>query len=126
MDRLVDHLFVFEGEGVIRDFPGNYSQFREMEKIRQDTPIEEKKLIDPKPSAESDRRKMGFKEQREFEMLQKELSELEKEKKLVTEKLAHTGLAFDELERLSRRIGEITAAIDEKELRWLELSEWVS
>jgi ATP-binding cassette subfamily F protein uup len=126
MDRLVDHLFVFEGEGVIRDFPGNYSQFREMEKFRQDVPIEEKKLIDARPSVESAKRKLGFKEQREFDLLQKELAELEKEKKEVTEKLTHTGLAFDELERLSRRIGEITAAIDEKELRWLELSEWVS
>jgi ATP-binding cassette subfamily F protein uup len=126
MDRLVDHLFVFEGEGVIRDFPGNYSQYREMEKLRQEVPIEEKKLIDPKPTVEIARRKMGFKEQREFDLLQNELAELEKEKKLVTEKLAHPGLAFDELERLSRRIGELTAAIDEKELRWLELSERVS
>ena len=63
---------------------------------------------------------------KEQKNLSDEKDELEKEKKLVTEKLAHPGLAFDELERLSRRIGEITAAIDEKELRWLELSEWVS
>lgn len=124
MDRLVDHLFVFEGGGKIRDYPGNYSQYREWLKEKETIPAEEKKPDLPKQAqAQSQKRKLSYKEQREFEMLEKELANLEAEKKEISEKLSSENLPFEELQKLSERIVQITAAIDEKELRWLELSE---
>jgi ABC transport system ATP-binding/permease protein len=123
MDRLVDHLFVFEGNGEIRDFPGNYSQFRALEK-EKDTPVEEKKAPLKQTHVNNHpKKKLSYKEQREFEMLEKELADLEKEKKAVAEKLSSAQIPFDELQNLSQRIVAITVLIDQKELRWLELSE---
>ena len=124
MDRLVDHLFVFEGNGEIRDFPGNYSQLREWEKQQDQAVPEERKQPDIKTSQDTiPRKKRSYKEQREFEMLEKDIAQLEKEKKSVAEQLSLADLPFDRLEALSRRIGEISELIDQKELRWLELSE---
>ncbi|MBO9682901.1 MAG: ABC-F family ATP-binding cassette domain-containing protein [Flavisolibacter sp.] len=124
MDRLVDHLFVFEGGGEVRDFPGNYSQYREWQKDRDAAVVEEKK---PEPSkqtqVQTQKRKLSYKDQREFELLEKELSELEREKKDISEKLSSATLPFEELQKLSQRIAEISGLIDQKELRWLELSE---
>ena len=129
MDRLVDHLFVFEGEGEIRDFPGNYTQYREWQKaqeyeeaeIRVKTKAEEKEE-QPKPAA---KKKLSFKEQREFESLEKEIPRLEKERAELTEKLSDASLPFEKLQQFSERINEINSLIDEKEMRWLELSEFV-
>jgi ATP-binding cassette subfamily F protein uup len=129
MDRLVDHLFVFEGEGRITDFPGNYSRYREQVK-----PDEETSEADPHspvlqaaaPAAfvnKATTRKRSYKEKKEFEQLEKEISNLEKEKRLVSEKLSSGALPFDELQSLSQRIGEISTQLDSKEMRWLELSE---
>lgn len=127
MDRLVDHLFVFEGQGEIRDFPGNYSQYREWQKEQEIVRAEEKRAAPVKEQTQTTtRRKLSFKEQREMEMLEKELRELEKEKLMISEKLASVNLPFTELQELSERIGVITNLIDEKELRWLELSEAAS
>jgi ATP-binding cassette subfamily F protein uup len=125
MDRLVDHLFVFEGAGEVRDFPGNYSQFREWQKEQENTVAEEKKAETAKPAhvSNSQKKKLSYKEQREFEMLEKELSDLEIEKKAISEKMASSSLPFDELQKLSERIAAISGLIDKKELRWLELSE---
>ena len=125
MDRLVDHLFVFEGAGEVRDFPGNYSQFREWQKEQENTVAEEKKAETAKPAhvSNSQKKKLSYKEQREFEMLEKELSDLEVEKKAISEKMASSSLPFDELQKLSERIAAISGLIDKKELRWLELSE---
>ena len=127
MDRLVDHLFVFEGEGAINDFPGNYSQYRlQVKSDEQTVSVTEQK---PTPRKEerkdepSKTKKLSFKEKRELEILEKEISQLEQEKNVVTEKLNSGQLPFDELQKLSNRIGEITNALDEKEMRWLELSE---
>jgi ATP-binding cassette subfamily F protein uup len=124
MDRLVDHLFVFEGSGVVSDFPGNYSQLREWQKQKEPVEQEEKK---PEPQKQKEepavKRKLSYKEQREFELLEKEIAALEKEKELVSEKLGSAGLPFDQLQQLSARIGELSTLIDAKELRWLELSE---
>lgn len=123
MDRLVDHLFVFEGDGAIRDFPGNYSQYR-LQQSKDDTTIkkpEEKQT--EQPAKEKNRRQLTFKEKREFELLEKEIGDLSKEKETITEKLNSGSTPFDELQQLSVRIGEVTRLIDEKELRWLELSE---
>ena len=123
MDRLVDHLFVFEGEGKIRDFPGNYSQFREEQRMKENGEPVEKKDMASKPSVvQSTRKKLSYKEQREFELLETELAALEKEKTEISAKLGDPLLPFDELQKLSERIGEISGLIDEKELRWLELS----
>jgi ATP-binding cassette subfamily F protein uup len=130
MDRLVDHLFVFEGEGKIRDFPGNYSQYRDQVKSSEDVldaatkPAKDSSKTEVKEMAVSNvARKLSYKEKREFEMLGKEITELEKEKSAVTAKLNSGALPFDELQVLSKRIGEIAIELDEKEMRWLELSE---
>ena len=127
MDRLVDHLFVFEGNGVIRDFPGNYSQYREaMANNRlpiMETPKNEKISNDQPSAANPQKKQLSFKEKREFELLEKELADMTKEKEIVTQKLNNGNTPFEELQQLSLRIGEITRLLDEKELRWLELSE---
>jgi ABC transport system ATP-binding/permease protein len=125
MDRLVDHLFVFEGDGEVRDFPGNYSQYREWQKDKDDAPTEAKKQEAPKQAHVSNpqKKKLSYKEQREFDGLEKELTDLEVEKKHISEKMLLPSLPFEELQKLSQRIAEISALIDQKELRWLELSE---
>ena len=130
MDRLVDHLFVFEGNGMIRDFPGNYSQYRESLSIQEkqvpETRSAESKNSNSEKQAENNTKKqLTYKEKREFELLEKEISELSKEKTQITEKLNSGNTAFDELQQLSIRIGEVSSLLDEKELRWLELSEYL-
>jgi len=131
MDRLVDHLFIFEGDGVVRDYPGNYSTYRLSLKEKDEAPkatlvavSDEKKSVtsEKKPQA-PEKRKLSYNEKREWDNLQKEMSELEKEKKLVSEKIDSDSHPYDELMRLSGRIAEINALQDRKELRWLELSE---
>jgi len=127
MDRLVDHLFVFEGDGVIKDFPGNYSQYREttVNSQRQTEKTSEKKqsVINNLPLIVDKKRQLTFKEKREFEILEKEIAELTKEKELVDLRLNSSDTSFEELQKLSNRIGEVTKLLDEKEFRWLELSE---
>lgn len=128
MDRLVDHLFVFEGDGNIRDFPGNYTLYRLEEKI---TTAEPAKPVAPVNAPvvsipASPKRQLSFKEKRELEILEKEIADLSKEKKVITEKLASGNIPFEELQQLSQRIGEVTEQLDEKEFRWLELSELVN
>ena len=128
MDRLVDHLFVFEGDGVVKDFPGNYSQYRESTiNSQRSTEISEKKqsTMDSGPSTIDKKRQPTFKEKREFEILEKEIAELTKEKEVVDLRLNSGGEPFDELQKLSNRIGEIVELLDKKEMRWLELSDRV-
>jgi len=126
MDRLVDHLFVFEGNGVIRDFPGNYTQYRLSQKEQAAEPVPvtraESKAV---ATAVVEKRKPSFKEKREFELLEKEMADLAREKEMINDKLNNGATPFEELQQLSLRIGEITQLLDEKELRWLELSEIV-
>lgn len=127
MDRLVDHLFVFEGEGQVRDFPGNYSQYRVWEKQQEEEKTESRearKEESPARTAEPETKKrLSYKEKREFEQLQQDIAALEQEKMQVTEKLNSGNTPFEELQKLSLRINEITTLLDEKEMRWLELSE---
>ena len=139
MDRLVDHLLVLEGDGFVRDFPGNYSQYREWVKLGDEgadfrPPGDGYKATPPSPApapasatvataAVTVKKQYSFKEKREFEELEKEMSRLTKEKQEVTDKLNSGSQPFDELQKLSLRIGEIGRLLDEKELRWLELSE---
>jgi len=128
MDKLVDHLFIFEGDGNIRDYPGNYSQYRQW--VREQEQLESLKPIEKQPAAENanpgnkpEKKKPSFKEKREFEELEKEIAALNNEKASITVKLEDNTTPFDELQRLSQRIGEVQNLLDEKELRWLELSE---
>ncbi|WEK38094.1 MAG: ABC-F family ATP-binding cassette domain-containing protein [Candidatus Pseudobacter hemicellulosilyticus] len=127
MDRLVDHLFVFEGDGVVRDYPGNYTQYRITQKTEEAAasaaPRPEEKAAPVPAGKPVEKRKMSYKEKREFELLEKEMADLSREKEQVTEKLNSGAAPFDELQQLSLRIGEISNLLDEKELRWLELSE---
>lgn len=132
MDRLVDHLFVFEGAGEIRDFPGNYSQYREWQKAQDALPQEKKagvaKKEEPKTAAakqEAPKKKLSFKEQHELESLGREISQLEKERTELANQLSDPSLPFEKLQQLSERINKINELVDEKEMRWLELSEAV-
>lgn len=128
MDRLVDHLFVFEGDGAIRDYPGNYSQYREWQKLQQVEETTEKKDT-AAPAATGtlkDKRKPSYKEQREYEQLEKEIAALEQERTDIYKQLENSELPYDKLQQLTNRIGAIAVAIDEKELRWLELSEIIN
>lgn len=133
MDRLVDHLFVFEGDGAIRDFPGNYSQYRTWQKDQlqvTSSPLQVKKediniTSNQKPVTSNQKRQPSFKEKREFELLEKEIADLNKEKETINSKLASGNIPFEELQGLSTRIVEVTQLLDEKELRWLELSELI-
>ena len=130
MDRLVDHLLVFEGDGIIRDFPGNYSQYRQSEANSQlltEKGLQKNKdrpASNEKPVIEK-KKQFSFKEKREFELLQEELNKLTKEKEIINGKLNSGDTPYEELQQLSNRYGEVTKLIDQKELRWLELSEMV-
>ncbi len=138
MDRLVDHLFVFEGEGEVKDFPGNYTQYRlwlkENEKKENKWQVLEQekskgKSLDDALSEINNqqpvttKRKLSFKEKKEFEDLEKEIPTLEEEKKAITEKMSSGNISFEELNLLSEKITSITHQLEEKELRWLQLSE---
>lgn len=128
MDKLVDHLLVFEGDGEVKDFPGNYSEYRafleyEQEKSEQQ-PASVKSVTAITPTiSSSPKKKVSFKDKREFELLEGEIAALNKEKDAITATLGTADLAFEEIQKFSARIGEITKMIDNKELRWLELSD---
>lgn len=128
MDRLVDHLFVFEGNGVVNDFPGNYSAYRIAERAKEKVKdTAEKKPEEAKPAAAKpagEKKKFSFKEKREFEQLGKDIPALEAEKTSITERMARPGVAYDEIQQMSNRLIAVTAELEEKELRWLELSEY--
>jgi ATP-binding cassette subfamily F protein uup len=126
MDKVVDHLLVFKGEGEIKDFPGNYSQYREWN--RMETKKEaESKAKEPKSEKKNyhhdDRRRMTYKEKQEFAALEKEIEALEKEQKTLEEQLCSGTLSVEELTEKSKRLPQIKDELEEKEFRWLELSE---
>ena len=131
MDRLVDHLFVFEGEGEIKDYPGNYSQYRiwlkDQELLANTKPPEIKKETAPPVTNNepNEKRKLGFKEKHEFEKLAKEIEDLEAEKKEITIKLNNGETDYKVLEEYAGRIAIISKLLDDKEMRWLELSQWI-
>lgn len=124
-DRLADHLFVFEGEGRVRDFPGHYTDYRiwmKRQEQQEKTTTANTKAADA-VAAQPARKRMSFNEKREFRQLDKELADLNTEKETLTEKISSGNLPFNELQAASERIAAISALIDEKEMRWLELSE---
>ncbi len=129
MDKLVDHLFVFEGNGIIKDFPGNYSDYREWKKAQAEDQKEDKKEKTPAsvsldlPKKESPKLKRTFKEQKEFESLTEDLENLEIEKENLTGLLSAETTDYENLMKATNRIEEIRSLLEEKELRWLELSE---
>lgn len=129
MDKVVDHLMVFDGNGMINEFPGNYSQYREWKWLEGRRLVEEQKSAAPERQPnnvklkETEKTKLSFKERREFEVLEKEIEELELEKSALTSALSSGNLSSDDLMIKSHRIAEVISLIDEKTMRWLELSE---
>lgn len=125
MDRLVNHLFVFEGDGVVRDYPGNYTQYR-LEEQWKEKQAEQKTTAEKEKPAETTapvaKKKLSYKEQRELEQLDKDLPALEAEKATLTEKMSNP-LSYEELQEVSARLIAVTNELEEKEMRWLELSE---
>ena len=120
MDRLVDHLFVFRGKGEVKDFPGNYSDYRNSplskQEVKSEVKVEEEKV-------KTTTRKLSYGEKREYESLGEEIATLEKEKEELTGLLNGGETDFEKLGQWSARIEEISELLDEKELRWLELDE---
>lgn len=145
MDKMVDHLFVFEGEGVVRDFPGNYTEYREKKeqeekKIGKDAKVNQQQATAKSPSIDAapasyaadtttktatQKKKLSFKEKFEFEELEKEIAKLEAQKAKITEDLNTSTDNHDDIVKWTGQIGNIITQLDEKSLRWLELSEGV-
>lgn len=125
MDKVVDHLMVFNGQGDIRDFPGNYSDYRDWKEARAQKEKEAEKPQEEKTTRVrlNDKRKMSFKEKREFEQLEQEIAALEEEKKKIEEDFCSGVLSVEELTDKSKRLPEVNDLIDDKTMRWLELSE---
>lgn len=125
MDKVVDHLLVFKGDGVVKDFPGNYTQFREYSQLQSKEAAEDTKTKEaPKKDYRHEtKRKMTFKEKREFEQLEKDIEALEKEQAAIEQDLCSGGLSVDELTEKSKRLPILKEELDEKGMRWLELSE---
>lgn len=132
MDKLVDHMFVFQGAGEIKDFPGNYSEYREWAdakekedkgKPAQPAPAPVKEAAPVKEEAKTEKRKMSFKEKHEYEMLEKEIAKLEDEKTKLEEQLASGITDHAELQKIAAKLGEVMKKIDDKTERWMELGE---
>lgn len=125
MDKVVDHLLVFNGQGDIRDFPGNYSDYRDWKAVQVEKEKEVQKPQEEKTARVrlNEKRKMSFKEKQEFERLEREVATLEEEKKLLEEALCSGALSVDELTEKSKRLPVLNEELDEKTMRWLELSE---
>lgn len=131
MDKVVDHLLVFKGEGEIQDFPGNYTQFRDFQKMKSKEEEQQKPTKDSSPTANEQKkdyrnntkRKMSFKEKREYEQLSDKIAQLEEEKQQLEEELCSGNLSVDELTEKSKRLPILKEELDELELRWLELAE---
>lgn len=131
MDKVVDHLLVFKGEGEIQDFPGNYTQFRDFQKMKSKEEEQQKPTKNSSPTANepkkdyrnNTKRKMSFKEKREYEQLSDKIALLEEEKQQLEEELCSGNLSVDELTEKSKRLPILKDELDELELRWLELAE---
>lgn len=127
MDKVVDHLLVFKGEGEIKDFPGNYTQYREWSALKSKEESEQGKNTEKKEKKDYHqqiKRKLTYKEKQEFEQLSKDIESLEKEQKQIEEELCSGNLSIEELTEKSKRLPQIKDILDEKGMRWLELSEY--
>ena len=133
MDKVVDHLLVFKGEGEIQDFPGNYTQYRDYQKMKskednQTKPVKNTKQVNTEAKTNSSingKRKMTFKEKREYEQISEKINQLETEQKQLEEELCSGNLSVEELTEKSKRLPILKDELDELELRWLELSELI-
>ena len=131
MDKVVDHLLVFHGDGEIKDFPGNYSQYREWDDCRIDKERREKELTAkgdtfPRPNQKvrlNQKRRLSYKEQKELESLSVEIDRLEQEKKVLEDELCSGTLSVDKITAISKRLPVLSQELDEKSMRWLELTE---
>ena len=138
MDKVVDHLLVFRGNGEIQDFPGNYTQYREFSRneesgVWSENTKKTEKSVNKESASDishsslstphSSKRKMSYKEKREFEQLEKEIAALEEEQRQIEEALCSGTLSIDELTEKSKRLPQLKDELDEKSMRWLELSE---
>ena len=137
MDKVVDHLLVFNGQGDVKDFPGNYSQYREWKDEQEQLKREEEKQQRekeakeaPKPAAarnqNTEKKRLTYKEKLEFAQLEKDIAALEEEKKQIEEALCGGTISVEEITALSKRLPELNDELDEKSMRWLELSEFES
>lgn len=124
MDKVVDHILVFKGEGVIDDFPGNYTQYRQYSALQSKEEAKVDASVKEKKSYRNDsRRHMSYKEKREFEQLEKDIASLEQQQHEIEEALCSGTLSVEELTEKSRLLPKLKEEIDEKSMRWLELSE---
>lgn len=124
MDKVVDHILVFKGEGVIDDFPGNYTQYRQYSALQSKEEAKADVSVKEKKSYRNDsRRRMSYKEKREFEQLEKDIASLEQQQHEIEEALCSGTLSVEELTEKSRLLPKLKEEIDEKSMRWLELSE---
>jgi ATP-binding cassette subfamily F protein uup len=128
MDKVVDHLLVFNGDAKIKDFPGNYTDYREWRELEEEEQREQAKLQEkktaPKPVEKKEQpRKLTYKEKKELEALEVEIPQLEEEKADIETQLSSGTLSGDEITALSKRYEELSNLIDEKTMRWLELEE---
>lgn len=125
MDKVVDHLLVFKGNGIVKDFPGNYTQYREWSslKSKEDVDKPQKEHRQNVRQRTEQRQRMTYKERMEFAQLEKEIASLEAEQKQLEEQLCSGTLSVDELTEKSKRLPQLKEELDAKELRWLELSE---
>lgn len=129
LDKLTEHLFVFEGDGKVRDFLGNYNEYRLQLKEEQKQALRDERNLQAENNkmavSAAPKRKLSFKEQTELKQLEEDIDALSKEKELLTERLSGGITNHDEIQKTSQRIEEIILSLDTKELRWLELSEFV-
>ena len=128
MDKVVDHLLVFQGEGQVKDFPGNYTQFRDYQALKSKELVEDNKTKEKKTTTQRDyhnetRKRMSYKEKREYEMLTADIEKLTNEIATMEEQLCSGTLEIDQLTEISKQLPKKKDELDEKELRWLELSE---
>ena len=125
MDKVVDHLLVFKGQGEIKDFPGNYTQYREWASLEENkTSSSSSTNTAGKPSyRHDDRRRLSYKEKREMEQLEKDIAALEDEKKKIEEALCGGTTEVEEITAMSKRLPQLNEELDEKSMRWFELSE---
>ncbi|MGL4851250.1 MAG: ABC transporter ATP-binding protein, partial [Phocaeicola sp.] len=125
MDKVVDHLLVFRGQGDIRDFPGNYSDYRDWKEAKEKQEKEAEKPKEEKVTRVrlTEKRRMSFKEKKEFETLEKEIENLEAEKAAIEAELCSGALSVEELTEKSKRLPQLNDELDEKTMRWMELSE---
>jgi len=129
MDKLVDHLFIFEGNGVVRDFTGTYTEYRNEEEEKEEEQRQDKKRAEEKkPVAvmETQKKKISYNDKRKYEQLEKEIASLEKEKLEIELEMGKPDLTYDEISKRSSRIAEIITLIEDKTLRWLELEELIN